>query len=325
MHRTCHLVLFAVCLSFALSNTVNAQKKMAWKFEKGQQRESEIVQQITQVVNGESLGSVATLYVSTLIDDVEADGSAIVTKTITRAAMAIALPGGDKIEYDSAAGEAQEGTVKMFSDALAPLIGRQVQMKVGTNGHASDIKQLNAPTPNKKPASLFSPMVRGGQFEQLLAKSFLVFPEHQLVDSGKWKVSGTSALPLGKASLTSETAYTYRGTQEENGQVLDRFDAQTTLTIQQPTTEGSPPDTSAAPAFKISEQRSSGELLFDSQNSILVRSKVENVLTLAFATATGEVKQNLTFVTSQSSTIVEPVAPAEDQTVDVGNVEPISE
>ncbi len=325
MPRSCRFVLFAVSVSFAVSSPATAQKKMEWKFEKGQQRESEIVQQITQVVNGESLGSVATLYVSTLIDDVNADGSAVVTKTITRAAMSIALPGGGKIEYDSATGEAQKGTVKMFSDALAPLIGRQVQMKVATSGHASDIKQLNAPAPSKKTAPLFSPMIRGGQFEQLLAKSFFVFPDLELVDSGKWKVSATSALPLGKASLTAETVYTYRGTQEENGQVLDRFDAQTTLAVQPPTTEGSPTDATATPTFKISEQRSSGELLFDSQNSVLVRSKVEHVLTLAFAVATGEVTQNLTFVTSQSSAIGEPVTPSEDQTAEVDSVELPSE
>ena len=105
---------------------------------------------------------------------------------------------------------------------------------------------------------------------------------------------------MGNVSLTSDTVYTFRGTQEENGQQLDRFDVQTTVAIDKPPTEGSVTEATAAPAFTISEQRSTGELLFDSQKSVVVRSKVEQVLTLSFALASGEVKQNITFVTSQN-------------------------
>ena len=186
MHRTRHRLILAVCVGCAMSSSLNAQKKIEWKFKKGQQRASEVAQQITQVVNGESLRSTATLYVSSIVDDVDASGTAIITKTITRATTSIALPGGSDIEYDSATGEPEKGSAKMFADALAPLIGRQVQMKVAANGKATEAKQLNAPAPSKKAAGLFSPMVRGRQLEQLLAKSIPVFPKNELVEGGKW-------------------------------------------------------------------------------------------------------------------------------------------
>ncbi|MFC1759445.1 DUF6263 family protein [Planctomycetota bacterium] len=327
MPRIYRTALFSVGIVLAAFSSVHAQKKMQWHFEKGQQRESEIVQQITQVVNGETLGSTATLYVSSMVDEVNDDGSAIVTKKITRITMSIAMPSYATIDYDSATGEDGRGSVKMFADAISPAIGKSVKMKITPTGKVTDIERLDTPAKKKQASTIsspmFSPMVRDGQFDQLLAKSILKFPENELKEGDRWNFNGKSV--LGKMPLASETFYIFRGTQEENGQQFDRFDVQTSVNIKTPATDNAVADATTTPKITISEQRSTGEILFDSKTSVVVRSKVEQVLTLAFPMAGGEVKSDLTFVTSQKTSIVETAVPEDDQTDVVENKEPATE
>ncbi|MCA9217416.1 MAG: hypothetical protein KDB27_30315 [Planctomycetales bacterium] len=286
-----------------------AQHTLEWRFEKGQQRESEITRSISQNANGELLTSVATLYVSSTIDDVAADGSAIVTKSVSRATMTVTLPSDVKVEYDSAATEPPKGTTAMFANVLTPLIGQTWQMNVSPQGVVTNVKHLNAPSAASKPG-LFSPMFKTKQFEQLVTKSPFEFPQEPVNDGDSWTASGKAVMSGVPVSAT--TVYTYRGMKEENDKRYDQFDVQTTMSLETPTKDAST-ENSITPKLTLAEQSSTGELLFDAAGSVVVRSKVEQHLMLTISLGEQTVTQTLTLTTSLKTSIVEPTAPAEEQ------------
>jgi hypothetical protein len=76
-----------------------------------------------------------------------------------------------------------------------------------------------------------------------------------------------------------------------------------------------PPANADSKGFTVLDQRSTGELLFDAHSSVVVRSRVEQVLTLVYSVAGQEVKQNLTIETSQTSSLVD-LTPVQATSVD---------
>lgn len=302
----------SIATAMVISFVANAHGKIHWNFEKGQLRQSEIAQSITQTVDERTLTTSITIHTSSVVEEVNADGSALMTMNVARTIYSVTLPSGSTLVYDSSAGETPQGTLGLVAQALNPLVEWQAQVSIGTDGTILDVKSTQSPRPAGTPAGSFARMLHS-QFAKLLPFSSFFIPNAELVEGATTVANENSILALGATTFASETTYTYRGKQEENGSTLDRFDVQTNVTVINPPLTESQPTSTTMPGVSISDQQSSGELLFDSNSSIVTRSKAEQALTLAYSIAGREVQQNIVVTSTRKSSIVKTEVPVEDQ------------
>src|SRR5262249_38285939 len=136
--------LLAVLLMACGADRAAAQTTLRYKFKKGEKLNYEMEQKIGMAMS--IMGRDINMDMGQTIDmtwsvlDVDADGKAKMTQTITRVRFTMDGPTG-KVEYDSKEDKAPEGPLgKIMTPIFRALAGAEIGLTMDTQGKVSDIK-----------------------------------------------------------------------------------------------------------------------------------------------------------------------------------------
>jgi hypothetical protein len=274
-HWTAHrlAVLAVTLLAGCLVSDLPAQEALRWKFASGETLHVSFL----QTVNTEAVGAGVPTMISIVmgmemtwrIEDVAADGTATMTQSFDRLTMSMKTGDVASVDYDSAAAPTS-APAKEIAAAVGPLIGSKFHLKMNSRGEILDVKlsaaaqAAVAANTNEGLKSFFS----AEGISRVLRQSVVTLPAQPLTAGAEWKSTSNVDSPLGK--LTQMNVFTYVGSKERDGRLLEQIKVDSTLQK----------DPQAAPSkTTIKSQSQSGELWFDRELGRMVESQILQKLT----------------------------------------------
>jgi hypothetical protein len=203
------------------SGAVRAQSPLAWKLAAGQSLVVQSRQETTSVVSfsGKKAETKINLGMELLWNVTSADESeATIKQTIRRIEFRLESEKAGKIEYDSSAKTRTTGQAREVADAVKPLLGAEVTIRMSARGEVLDAKPANAaaealfanPAPGEEPG-VFSRKA----IETLLRQPLAVLPEKPVADGDTWSATSQIDASLGKFQQT--TTYKLVGNVDQDG------------------------------------------------------------------------------------------------------------
>jgi len=266
--------LFCIAVGYVVlfsANDVHAEKLLRWKFETGQSYDLRFTQSshVQRTVKGKSqkLSLQTMMGLTWRIDEIDGDGNASITQTFTRLAAKMDSPTAGLVEYDTDSEEKPRGSAKDLEDALSPLVGTSLRLKISPRGEIKEVSLSDAAN------EAIAKAARTGKLKHLfstealrsmLRQSLVILPEKEVDDGAKWSVTNELASPLGK--LTQENEYIYEGEQEFESTSLDKITVKSTVDLG---------DKPVLEDLVLKSQEQSGELWFDSERGHFKRIKID--------------------------------------------------
>lgn len=252
---------------------LSAQDALRWKFSPGETLRVSFV----QTANTETVGAGKPTTVAIVmgmdmtwhVEEVGADGTATMSQSFDRLSMSMKTGEVASVDYDSAV-PPTSAPAQEIAAAVGPLIGVAFQLTMSSRGEVLEVnlaeadQQAVAATTREGLKSFFS----AEGISRVLRQSVVVLPEQPLVSGGEWKSSSSVESPLGL--LEQISVYTYAGTRDRDGQMLEQIQVESTLQVKAD---------AARAKTSIKSQSQTGELWFDRSLGRLVSSEVLQKLT----------------------------------------------
>lgn len=260
--------------------------ELRWKFNKGDQYAVKLKQQTAIATIVKSKPVRFTIDISLEMDwKVVASTekqSADVEQTFRRIVVAMNSPGGDPLEYDSAAKELTRKQ-KNFASGLAPLIGKSLTLSVSPLGVVQKVSvsaDLKKHLQSIGDQSRLKALLSEEGLTEFLRGSLVQLPEKAVAATDQWQDEDTVQSSLGK--LTRKRNYTYGG----NGEI----NLESQISIE-----------TGGPKIEIKKQSQTGKFDFDVAAGRLKSSTVTQKLTTE--TPYRDLKIQTTVETTQEMTI----------------------
>lgn len=255
--------LVLVCIA----GVARADEPLLWKFAAGDVHHYLMVQDMTMSVAMGSATQTTTIKqnidMSWKVDSIKDDGSAVLTQKIERMRMNMDMPGGQKMEFDSAAkqedptaaGKPASPLTQMMGPMLKALTSSAFKVTMSTRGEITDVdvpEELLKGLQASPGAKLIGDLQSEKGFKDLVQRGSLVLPT-ELKEGTEW----TSKVEMDNAAVgkqTVETTYKYAGSREQDGATMEVFKPTMTMGFGG---EGK------AGKVEIAKQDSSGEILFN--------------------------------------------------------------
>lgn len=265
---------------------------LAWKFKKGEKLHYVIQQNSINdgKFGGQSIKSETkqTLNMEWNVDEVDDDGTAEMTQTITRARLKVTAPGLPAVDYDSASEEAPKGLAAQFAAAFKALVGKKVKLKMSPQGTISDVKIPEGLADELKKAGGPGPAAAFDEesFKQMTGNSTLQFADHPVKKGDTWQHKTTMSNAQLGAKQTTEITYTYQGTEKKDGKQIDNIEMTMKAAIAPPGAGG--------PQIEIKDQQSSGTIEFDHKAGRVIKSQANGKMTMAINIMGTKIDQSVT-------------------------------
>jgi hypothetical protein len=268
---------------------------LAWKFKKGQQLGYVVEQSTTSEGQfaGQTIKSTVsqTMDMQWTIDSVAADGIAQMTQTISRVRLKVTQPGAPGIEYDSSSKEAPQGAAAQIGAVFKLLVGKPVKLKMSPRGTISDVTLPEGLAEEmKKSAGPTGAMLNEESFKQMTGASTIEFADHPVKKGDTWQSKATMSNPAAGGKQTTNTTYTYQGTEKEHGKQIDRIDVSLKTSIA--------PAGAGSPQIEIKDQKSEGDIDFDRAAGHVVKSHAKLKMSMAINLMGTKVDQTATTETT---------------------------
>ncbi len=270
----------AVCLALLLiASPARGQTALRWKLAAGESLVVQTQQETTSVVSfsGKKAETKINLGME-LVWDVTAadDNEATIKQTIRRIEFRLESEKAGKIEYDSSAKTRPTGQAREVADAVKPLLGAEVTIRMSLRGEVLDAKPANAaaetlfadPTPGAE-SGVFS----GKAIETLLRQPLAVLPENLLADGDTWSATSQLDASLGKFQQT--TTYKLAGTVEHGGVQVPKVEFTATIEPAAPVAEAA----TGKPVLTLKSHEQTGHFLFSPASGRLVSAEQNQSLT----------------------------------------------
>lgn len=243
------------CTVLLLGTAANAEQLLRWKFKAGETLKVELIQKSeieTTIANKPlKMNDEMVMEMAWQVESVDEQGTARLAQSFTRLRRKIEMQRQDPIEYDSAAKTKPAGPAKEIAAGIDPLIGVKFHVTMNSRGEISEVKLSDEAAKALEGAAARSKdAFTKERVTEILRQSAVVLPEQPVEKGTEWSIETTSKTQRGSIKLSNK--YTYVGTEERAGKMLEKIGVETTLEFSEP--KGKP---------EIKEQKHSGLLYFD--------------------------------------------------------------
>ncbi len=286
------LPLSAFFVSFVVATTtLAAADPPVWKFTPGAANRFRLTQDMAMTMNLGVGGDVTTntkniMDMSWTVAEVRDDGSAIIKQKINRIRMSMQAPGGAAaVEFDTQSTDEPQGFAAMIAPLLREMARAEFTVTMTPRGKITNVEvpdslvQALAAAPG---AALMGDMATAEGFKKIASGVAFELPE-SLEPGDEWTATTEMTNPvLGKQTVTM--TYRYVGPKDVDGVTLEAFT---------PSLEISFAGTPAAQA-QVTEQQSSGEMLFNRNAGRIESSQLDHTMKLDLTVAGQKIAQSLT-------------------------------
>jgi hypothetical protein len=259
---------------------------LRWKFSTGDSSKYTMTMTMRQevTVNGMVIKTLMDQVVdyTWAIGSVNSDGTAAMSQTIDRVRMEVKSAQGAQgqtLKYDSADKEAPTGLGAQLAPMMEALVGKAMTMRVTPRGEISDFKVPEEMLAGFKKGPGMEQL--GGIFseqglKQMASQGMLKFPEEEVATGDSWNTSVEIPNPiLGTQKVVS--AYTYAGTENVDGQQLDKIELKLDMKFEVPKDSPNQVD--------LKDQKTNGKIHFDNAMGRLI--DAENLSTIKMEITAG--------------------------------------
>jgi len=294
--RVLRLVGLAVLAVLAITCTADragAQTTLRYKFKKGEKLNYAMEQKM--VMSMSVMGRDVNLDMGQTIDmvwnvlDVDADGKAKMTQTISRIRFTMDGPTG-KVEFDSKEGKEPDDPVgKLMAPIFKALAGAEIGLTMDPLGKISDIK---VPEKLVKAAKNLPPGLAGAGLGDMLSEeglkqitdqSGLRLPQDAVTKGKSWEQQLEMKMPMGKMKVV--TTNTYEGSVKRDGKEVERVGMKPKLTLD--------PDPASPAKITLKSQDAKGSAYFDNAAGRLVGTNLSQDMEMVISAMGQEITQKL--------------------------------
>jgi hypothetical protein len=307
------LLTFAFVMGMAVS--AKAQVKLEYKFPEGTSNRLKSSTKVEQTLTIAGMDietkAVSTVVVSYSIDKRKPDGTIPVNQKMESLKSEIELPGGNKINVDSADPDAkiENPQLAFLGDMYKILVGASYTFILDDHGKVKFVEgtekvlaKLDGLDP--KVAALVKGQLQTETLQRSFDQSHGNLPDMPVRQGETWERTEVSELGAGQ-SLTFKKQYEYLGTVEEGGRTLDKIGVKATAVTYAMDPAAESPAKVEKSDLKI--ESSDGTILFDRAAGEAVKSngktRIKGDMTLKIGEMELPSKLDLTL---ESSTAVEP-------------------
>ena len=298
------MTLLTLVLSALAPEPLAAQEPLRWKFEKGEKLNYNMVQDMTMAMEGGPVGQLETkmrqeMDMTWNVDDVNAEGEAVIRQTFDRVQMKMTTPAGE-FTYDSDSVEAPAGLAAMIAPMYKAMTEAEFIITMTDRGEVKDVKipeEVVTALKNSPGAAAMGDLATAEGFKKMIAQGALVLPETAPQQGESWSSKVEMNNPM-VGKQTVETTYRYEDTKEMDGATYAVIRPELKMEFAnnpQPNIQ-----------MKITDQSSDGEVLFNIEEGRLHTSTLHQNVTLDITAGGQSMKQKI------DQTIDVKVSPAEE-------------
>jgi hypothetical protein len=275
--RAMFALLTAVIFQSGVSLTV-AQEELRWKFKEGEKLDYNMVQNMTIGTQGGPLGGAQSLVMRQEMDmtwDIEGvneEGDAVIKQKFEQIKMKMTLPTLGGFEFDTKSDAAPAGPAAMLAPMYKKMTESEFELTMTPRGEIKDVKipeDVLKALQNMPGAAALGEMATPEGFKKMIAQGALVLPENAPAPGEQWTNKVEVNNPMAGKQVI-ETTYKYVGPKEVDGVTYAVFEPKLNMSF-----EGTP-----QVQMKVSEQESSGEILFNIAEGRLHSTKLDQKVTI---------------------------------------------
>jgi hypothetical protein len=260
----CRALGVAVAL-IVLAGSARAEKLLRLKFQPGETRQLQILQEMSQTMRpasddpAEAITTFLTLDITEKCESVDKQGLAALTQTVERIRIKTQSAQGVLMEFDSATGKQPEGMAKTLTPMLDTMLKKPLTAQLTARGEVRDMKL---------PQGMLEGMNQrdgGGQLGNLFSPDWMkqlteiaVLPEGPVKPGDTWTRKTVVNNPVGLQST-----YRYEGSETRGGKTLERITSTSAVQV-----EGDKKQVKIG----IKEQEVRGTIYFDNDLGRIVES-----------------------------------------------------
>jgi hypothetical protein len=289
--RRAALGLLAITIALYAADRAAAQTTLRYKFKKGDKLNYALEQKMnmSMSVGGMDINVDMSQNIDMLwnILDVDADGKAKMTQTITR--IRFTMDGGPtgKIEFDSKENKDPEGPVgKIMGPMFKALAGAEISLSMDPQGKISDVKvpeKISKATKNLPGGAGFGDMFSEEGIKQMIDQSGLILPKEPVAKGKSWEQRFEMKSPMGVMKV--DNTYTYEGPVKRDSKELERVALKPKLAIE--------PSKDSPAKITLKAQDAKGAALFDNAAGRLVETNMTQNLDLQVTIGGMDISQKL--------------------------------
>jgi hypothetical protein len=282
------LIAALLCMLPALST---AQEPLRWKFEQGQKLDYDMIQDMTIGSTGGPLGAQTMtmrqeMDMTWAVEGVNEDGDAVIRQKFDRMKIKMTLPPPlGTIEYDSKSGQAPQGPAAMLAPMYKAMTEAEFELTMTPRGEIKDVKipdQVLAALRNSPGAAAMGDMATPEGFKKMISQGALVLPEEAAEPGKEWTTKVEVNNPMAGKQVI-ETTYRFQGVEEQDGTTFAKIEPELKMQF-----EGTP-----QVQMNVSEQDSSGEILFNVDEGRLQSSNLKQNVTIDITVAGQMMQQKI--------------------------------
>lgn len=290
MSRFCFpliVALVASCVAPACSSANAQEIALKWKFQPGLTVGVEVAQVMNMSMNiaGNPIDvkSKTDQSLTWRVTSVDADGIATVESTIDRIRMESTQPNVGLIQYDSAATDEPTGPAAEIARGIKPLIGVSFTQKMKPTGQIFEVVIPQAALAAMQQGAMGQMGMSGDFIKDLSEKASPEFPANPLKKGDSWSNTAETKSPAGDMKIVN--TYTYTGLQPGTTNV-HRIAVDMKMEISGAGPQGA--------SIRVVKQNNKGMLLFDNSEGRLLKSELDQNMTLQIDVAGQSIQQQLT-------------------------------
>jgi hypothetical protein len=289
--RRAGLGLLAVIIVACAADPAAAQTTLRYKFKKAEKLNYALEQKMTMSMN--VMGMDVNVNMSQNMDmlwnilDVDADGKAKMTQTISR--IRFTMDGGPtgKIEFDSKENKDPEGPVgKIMAPIFKALAGAEISLSMDSQGKISDVKvpdKITKATKSVPGGGGLGDMFSEEGIKQMIDQSGLIVPKEAVAKGKSWEQKFEMKSPLGVMKV--DNAYTYEGPAKRDNKEVERVGMKPKLAIE--------PNKDSPAKITLKSQDAKGAALFDNDAGRLVETNMTQNLEMQISIGGMDIAQKL--------------------------------
>jgi hypothetical protein len=288
------IALLSIVTVAVVASTASAQTTLRYKFKKNETLDYVMEQKMKMTMNIMNMEIDTKMTMSMdmtwKVVDVNSDGSAKLQFKVTRSKMWMDGPTG-QVEVDSTKKEEPDDPVgKIFSQIVKATATMEMSGTMLPTGEMKDVKvseetikaMKNLPGADKVGEAL-SP----DSFKSMVTN--LIFPSEAVSKGKTWTNKSESKTPIGKT--TTESTYTYEGTEKKEGITLEKIGIKPNIKIE--------PDGKSPVKVQVKDAKGSGTILFDNSTGRMVETVINQQMQMQLGAGGLNFDQNI----DQTSTI----------------------
>lgn len=253
-----------------------AQEPLRWKFEPGQKLNYGMIQAMKLGSTGGPLGGQNVtmnqeMQMTWEVVSKNEQGEAVIRQKFERMKMKMELPApAGAMEYDSKSDAPPTGMAAMFAPLYKALSSADFQLTITPRGEIKDVvvpDEVISALKNSPGGMAMGDLATPEGFKKMISNGALVLPEGAPEPGKEWSTKMELNNPLGGKQVV-ETTYRYEDTKEIDGVQYAVFRPSLKMSI-----EGNE-------QMKVTEQDSSGEVLFNIEAGRLHTSTLDQKITM---------------------------------------------